>query len=63
MSEKQKYDLACFIIEHGGIDGAHHKQWVLDQVLRRLMGEMAYGVWYASIDPESGEDWDQGVAP
>lgn len=27
------------IVDHyGGIDGAHHKQWVLDQVVRALTG-------------------------
>jgi hypothetical protein len=27
-----------FISRYGGIDGAHHKQWVLDQVARILLG-------------------------
>jgi hypothetical protein len=26
------------IISYGGIDGSHHKQWVLDQVVRELTG-------------------------
>jgi len=26
------------IFSNGGIDGAHHKQWVLDQVVRYLTG-------------------------
>ncbi len=32
-------DLALMYIDcYGGIDGAHHKTWVLDQVTRILMG-------------------------
>lgn len=27
-----------YISRYGGIDGAHHKQWVLDQVVRILLG-------------------------
>ncbi len=27
-----------WIEQYGGIDGAHHKQWVLDQVARILLG-------------------------
>lgn len=27
-----------FISRYGGIDGGHHKQWVLDQVARILLG-------------------------
>ena len=27
-----------YIARYGGIDGGHHKQWVLDQVARILMG-------------------------
>jgi len=34
-----KEELAMyFISEYGHIDGSHHKQWVLDQVARILMG-------------------------
>ncbi len=27
-----------YIMQYGGIDGAHHKDWVLDQVVRALTG-------------------------
>lgn len=43
------------LAEHGYTDGAHHKQWVLDQVLRLLAGE-DYG--RIAVD-----DWDSGIAP
>ena len=36
---------AMDIIEHyGGIDGGHHKQWVIDQVVRILLGS-DYSAW------------------
>ena len=54
------------IMQCGGIDGAHHKQWVLDQVVRALT-EDAYEDWVADHnDGEDGPDtydWDVGIAP
>jgi hypothetical protein len=50
----------------GGIDGSHHKMWVLDQVVRTLTGP-AYSEWVATF--EAGSDglntywWDTGIAP
>lgn len=44
------------IIENGMIDGAHHKQWLIDQTLRSLLGD-CYDGWIAE------NKWDQGVAP
>lgn len=52
--------------DYGGIDGGHHKQWVLDQVVRILTDD-AYDDWVASV--KNGEDgpntytWDTGIAP
>jgi hypothetical protein len=58
---------AMEVIErYGGIDGAHHKQWVLDQVVRYLMGDF-YEQWVIDhCDGEDGPDtysWDEGIAP
>jgi hypothetical protein len=53
---------------YGGIDGGHHKQWIIDQMLRALMGEK-YDEWVAEYNDyrdENGEtysDWDVGIAP
>ena len=50
----------------GGIDGEHHKTWVIDQVARALLGP-AYASWVAKH--KAGEDgpntytWDEGIAP
>lgn len=58
---------ALIVIEmYGGIDGAHHKQWVIDQVVRALTGGR-YEEWVAEM--KNGEDgpetyeWDEGIAP
>jgi hypothetical protein len=51
---------------YGGTDGAHHKAWVIDQMVRALTDD-----GYAEFvrDAKAGEDgpdtyeWDEGVAP
>lgn len=54
------------ISRYGGIDGGHHKQWVLDQVVRALTGN-GYAAWVEKQkDGEDGPntyDWDEGIAP
>lgn len=54
------------IIQYGGIDGAHHKQWLLDQIVRILTGD-GYENWVAEYqDGEDGPEtyeWDEGIAP
>lgn len=37
--DKERIDKALdYILRYGGIDGGHHKQWVLDQVVKALTG-------------------------
>jgi len=54
------------IASYGGYDGAHHKDWVLDQVVRILTGDN-YDKWVADL--KAGEDgpetysYETGVAP
>ena len=56
----------AMIEDHGGYDGAHHKQWVLDQTLKILLGEQ-YENWVK--DYQDGVDgpetylWEEGTAP
>jgi len=54
------------ISRYGGIDGAHHKQWVLDQVVRCLTGG-AYDDWVrrqkAGEDGPESYEWGVGIAP
>jgi hypothetical protein len=58
---------ALSVIEHyGGIDGEHHKTWVIDQVVRALLGDL-YAAWVTAMkDGEDGPNtygWDEGIAP
>lgn len=56
------------VMDYGGIDGKHHKQWLIDQVVRALAGnDKNYQEFVRAF--EDGEDgpqtyeWDTGVAP
>ncbi len=52
--------------QYGGIDGAHHKEWVIDQMVRVLLGDR-YESWVkVHNDGEDGANtykWPVGVAP
>jgi len=43
---------------YGTIDGAHHKTWVIDQMVRVLVGWRDYEDWVAKH-----EGWQEGIAP
>jgi len=67
MNEQQKIEAALELaLRYGGIDGDHHKAWVIDQIVRVLTDEK-YEQWVA--DSKDGEDgpetygWDEGIAP
>ncbi len=53
-------------MRYGGIDGAHHKQWVIDQMVRTLTAHH-YELWVrehnAGDDGPETYDWDEGIAP
>ncbi len=44
---------------YGGNDGGHHKQWVLDQVARALLGDR-YAQWRLE---HGGQNWEEGIPP
>lgn len=50
----------------GGIDGDHHKMWVIDQMVRHLTG-IDYDEWVtrqkAGEDGPETYEWDEGIAP
>lgn len=50
-----------FAEQFGQTDGAHHKQWVIDQMVRKLTGTH-YEKWRADYEA-SGVEWDEGIAP
>lgn len=67
MSAENRISAALEVIErYGGIDGGHHKTWVIDQVARALTGPR-YEAWVVAM--KAGEDgpdtyeWDEGIAP
>ena len=60
---EQAIDLA---VQYGGIDGAHHKAWVIDQMVRVLAGDEYDALVANAKDGEDGPDtyeWDEGIAP
>ena len=47
----------------GSIDGEHHKQWVIDQMLRALLSDQ-YEAWVNDRnEDETYKPWDVGIAP
>jgi hypothetical protein len=53
-------------VRYGGIDGAHHKAWVIDQMVRELSGDRYEKIVADARDGEDGPetyDWDCGIAP
>ena len=68
-------DALNIALRYGGIDGAHHKAWVIDQMCRASCGsEREYQRWVVEAkgliiddsDPDDIEyeyEWDEGIAP
>lgn len=57
-----------FAQSYGSIDGDHHKQWVIDQMVRALTGNtVAYAAWVAATkagkEGPNTYEWNEGVAP
>lgn len=53
-------------VRFGGIDGDHHKAWVIDQMVRALTGGRYEQVVADACDGEDGPNsyyWDEGIAP
>jgi hypothetical protein len=46
-------DAATTLIQVGQVDGAHHKQWGIDQALRLLFGEVRYKNWITQPNLEN----------
>lgn len=61
-------EVLSFIRLNAGVDGAHHKQWLIDQIVRLLaVDEVGYDAWVKEFkngaDGPDTYDWDEGVAP
>ncbi len=63
-SEKVRIaDAVEVAIRYGQISGDHHKAWVIDQMLRKLLGK-DYERTIKESDPDGEYDpWDVGIAP
>ncbi|MBC9705311.1 MAG: hypothetical protein H9W81_10130 [Enterococcus sp.] len=49
-----------------GFDGSHHKDWVIDQIVRALTGDKYNEFVEVFCNGEEGPDtykWDTGIAP
>jgi predicted alpha/beta-fold hydrolase len=66
-SEKERIDEAVALaVRYGGIDGAHHKTWVIDQMVRVLAGDEYQAVVAdarAGADGPETYDWEIDIAP
>lgn len=51
---------ASIAYDFGVFDGEHHKQWVIDQMLRAMLGDAGY-CDFVHRSSMKGHDWDQGV--
>ena len=70
--EKKLHKIEFLITQHGGTDGGHHKQWLLDRIIRHVTGDgyddwcKAYRGQWIDDDEYTGweyPDWDTGIAP
>ncbi len=54
------------IRQYGSVEGAHHKTWVIDQVVRALTGS-EYKAFVAAVKAgfhgPNTHEWDVGIAP
>ena len=67
-SNNEKIDDAVKLaFRYGGIDGSHHKQWLINKILETLLTEDEYSnfikIFNSDEDGENMYEWDEGVAP
>lgn len=68
MTQSERINAALDIaFRYGQTDGAHHRLWVIDQMVRALTG-VSYDEWVAGYEvggPYDGERyaWETGIAP
>ena len=65
LSERMKEALTIGV-QYGGIDGDHHKDWVIDQMIRKLAGSEYDNIVAESCAGEDGPNtysWNCGIAP
>ena len=68
---KERIDKALELAwRYGQIDGSHHRVWVIDQMVRALIGnEEDYKKWVEAYEAPLSEneddyyEWDVGITP
>lgn len=67
MTDTEKIEKAIELaVIYGGIDGAHHKTWLIDQMVRALAGDKYDHIVADACAGEDGPEtfaWDCGIAP
>jgi len=67
MTDQEKIDAAVdLVIRYGGIDGDHHKAWVIDQIVKVLTGDDYDRIVAEAKIGEDGPEtyeWNVGIAP
>jgi hypothetical protein len=67
MSDAEKITAALNIaIRYGQTDGAHHKAWVIDRIVRALAGDNYTRIITGATSGEDGPytyEWDEGIPP
>lgn len=67
MGDRDRIERAIELaVRYGGIDGAHHKTWVIDQMVRALAGDRYEAIVAEACGGEDGPEtysWDTGCAP
>jgi hypothetical protein len=64
--EERVKTAVALAVQYGGVDGDHHKAWVIDQMVRILTGDDYGGVVANAKMGENGPEtygWDTGIAP
>jgi len=61
--EERIEEVVALIQNNAMCDGEHHKIWLFNEVLRKLMGGEEFVKWVGEYnEDESYADWDLGVA-
>lgn len=64
---KPQEEILELIQQYGGIAGEHHKQWLLNEIVKVFLGEDGYMQWVAKqengIHGPATFEWDRGIAP
>lgn len=68
VNDKVIEDCLEIAFQFGQIDGEHHKNWVIDQMVRKLCGsETKYKKWVKNfekgVDGPKTYEWNEGTPP